>query len=152
MESELGKLAVQLALCVALGAALLRFVPRKSSRTWATGLLIVVVLCSLGPLIGFVVAQLSPPSFYLETKKNGLEFNRDNAGEVVGVRVNNPPPECLTYLQWGESTWALALGTLTLTLVALVLWRRATPEAPAVMPGVSDPGSPGSVPRSAARV
>ena len=68
MESELGKLAVQLAVCVALGAALMRFVPRKTSRAWATGLLILVLLCNLGPLIGFVVAQFSPPSFYLETK------------------------------------------------------------------------------------
>jgi hypothetical protein len=152
VDSELSKLAVQLALCVALGAALLRFVPRKTSRTWATGLLILVLLCNLGPLIGFVVAQFSPPSFYLETQKNGLEFHRDNAGEVVGVRVNNPPPECLTYLKLGESTWALALGTITLTLVALVFWRRATPEAPAALPGVSDPGRPGSVPRSVARV
>jgi hypothetical protein len=148
----LSKLAVQLALCVTLGAALLRFVPRKTSRTWATGLLILVLLCNLGPLIGFVVAQFSPPSFYLETKKNSLEFNRDSAGEVVGVRVNNPPPECLTYLHWGESTWALALGTITLTLVALVFWRRAAPEAPAPVPGGSDAGSPASVPRSAARV
>jgi hypothetical protein len=152
VHSELGKLAAQLALCAALGAALLRFVPRKNSRTWATGLLILVLLCNLGPLIGFVVAQFSPPSFYLETAKNRLEFNRDNAGEVVGVRVNNPPPECLTYLRLGESTWGLALGTIMVTLVALVFWRRASPEAPATVPGVSDPGSPGSVPRSAALV
>jgi hypothetical protein len=152
VESELGKLAVQLALCVALGAALLRFVPRKTSQTWATVLLILVLLCNLGPLIGFIVAQFSPPSFYLETKKNRLEFNRDNEGEVVGVRVNKPPPECLTYLKLGERTWALALGTITLTLVALVFWRQAIPKAPAAVPEVSDPESPGSVPRSAARV
>jgi hypothetical protein len=152
VASELGKLAVQLAVWVVLGAAFLRFSPRWSLRGTATGLLILVSLWNLGPLIGLVVAQLSPPSFYLETKKNGLEFNRDSAGEVVGVRVNNPPPESLTYLKLGESTWALALGTIALTLVALVLWRRATPQAPAEVPGASDPGSPGSVPRPAARV
>jgi hypothetical protein len=152
VDSQLGKLAVQLAICVALGAALLRIVPRKTSRVWATGLLIFVLLGNLGPLVGLVVAQFSPPSFYLETEKNRLEFNRDNAGEVVGVRVNNPPPECLTYLRLGESTWALALGTITLSLVALVFWRRATPGAPAAVPRVSDPGIPESAPRSAARV
>jgi hypothetical protein len=152
VNSELGKLAVQLAVCVALGAALLLVVPRKASRTWATGLLILALLFNLGPLIGLVVAQFSPPSFYLETQKNGLEFNRDNTGAVVGVRVKSPPPEALTYLQFGESTWALALGTITLTLVALVFWRRATPEAPAAVPEVSEHGGPGSEPRSAVRV
>jgi hypothetical protein len=35
------------------------------------------MLSNLEPLIGVVVAQFSPPSFYLETEKNGLEFNRD---------------------------------------------------------------------------
>jgi hypothetical protein len=152
MDSERVGLAVQLALCVALGAALLRFVPRKASRPWATGLLVVVLLVNLGPVIGGGVAQFSPPSFYLETKKNRLEFNRDSGGEVIGVQVHNPPPECLTYLRLGERTWALALGTITLTLVALVFYRRATPETPAAVPGVEHPGSPGSVPQSAARV
>jgi hypothetical protein len=151
MSGELGGVAVQLAICVALGAALLRFVPPKASRTWATGLLIFMMLGNLGPLIGVVVAQFSPPSFYLETEKNRLEFNRGPAGEVFGVRVNNPPPECLTYLKLGERTWAVALGNITLALVALALWRRAAREA-APAAGTAVPGGPGPRPRSAAGV
>jgi hypothetical protein len=127
---ELVGLAVQLAMCVALAAALLRLVPQRASRAWATSLLVLVALGNLGPVIGLVVASFRPPSIYLETDKNRLEFNRDVSGEVVGVRVNNPPPESLTYLHWGERTWALALATITLTLTALALWRRAVREAP----------------------
>jgi hypothetical protein len=127
---ELVWVGVQLALCVVLAAALLYLVPRKSSRAWATGLLIFMMLCNLTPVIGVVVAQFSPPSFYLETKKDRLEFHRDGSGEVVGVRVNNPPPEILTYLKSPtDRTWALALDTITLTVTALVLWRRAAGEA-----------------------
>jgi len=152
MGGELVGVAVQLAICVALGAVLLRFVPRRASRAWATGLLTFVMLGNLGPVIGVVVAQFSPPSFYLETEKNRLEFNRNQAGEVVGVMVNNPPPECLTYLKLGERTWAVALATLTLTLVALALWRRAGQEAPAAAVGSADPAGPSSRPQSAASV
>jgi hypothetical protein len=84
-------LAVQLAICVVFAAALLYFVPRKASRAWATGLLVFVVLGNLGPIIGVVVASFSPPSIYLETERDRLEFNRDRSGQVVGVQVNNPP-------------------------------------------------------------
>jgi hypothetical protein len=49
---------------------------------------------------------------------------------VVGVRVNKPPPEFLTYLKFGERTWAIALATIALTVTALVLWRRAVRETP----------------------
>ena len=148
MVGELVWVAVELAICVVLAAALLHFVPRQASRAWATGLLVFVVLGNLGPVIGVVIASFSPPSIYLETEKNRLEFNRDRSGEIVGVRVNNPPPELLTYLRLGERTWAVALATITLTLTALVLWRRAAREAP----GTADSGVPGSVPRSAAGV
>jgi hypothetical protein len=152
MGGELVGVAMQLAICVALGAALLCFVPAKSSRAWATGLLALGMLCNLGPVIGVVVAQFAPPRLYLETEKNRLEFNRDQAGEVVGVRVNKPPPECLTYLKLGERTWAVALATIALTLVALALWRRADQEAAPAAAGTAALGRPGSRPRSAAGV
>jgi len=125
-------LAVQLAIGVVFAVALLRFVPQKASRAWATGLLVFVAVGNLGPVIGVVVASFSPPSIYLETDKNRLEFNRDQSGEVVGVRVNNPPPEFLTYLKLGERTWAIALATITLTLTALALWCRAVPRSAGV--------------------
>src|SRR5262249_18358173 len=128
--------------------ALPRFVRQNASGAGAIGLLVLVVLGTLGPVIGVIVASFSPPSIYLETEKNRLEFNRDRSGEIVGVRVNNPPPELLTYLRLGERTWAVALATITLTLTALVLWGRAAREAP----GPGDSGGPGSVPRSAAGV
>ena len=125
-------LAVQLAIGVVFAVALLRFVPQKASRAWATGLLVFVAVGNLGPVIGVVVASFSPPSIYLEPDKNRLEFNRDQSGEVVGVRVNNPPPEFLTYLKLGERTWAIALATITLTLTALALWCRAVPRSAGV--------------------
>jgi hypothetical protein len=143
MGGELVWVAVQLAICVAFGAVVLRFVPPKASRTWANGLLIVAMLANLEPVIGVIVAQFERPSFYLETEKNRLEFNRGPGGEVFGVTVNNPPPECLTYLKGpGERTWVIALATITLTLVALVMWRRASREAPAPV-GTADPGGTG---------
>ena len=144
MGSELIGMAVQLAICAVIGAALLRFIPPKASRTWANGLLIVAMLANLEPVIGIVVAQFERPSFYLETEKNRLEFNRGPGGEVCGVTVNNPPPECLTYLKGpGERTWVIALATITLTLVALVLWRRAARQAPPLA-GTADPGGRGA--------
>jgi hypothetical protein len=148
--NELVWFAVYLAGWAVLAAALLFFVPRRASRAWATGLLAFVVLGNLTPIIGVVVAQFSPPSFYLETKKDGLEFHRDGSGEVVGVRVNNPPPEILTYLKSpaDDRTWALALGTITLTLMALVLWRRAALEPP----GTANTEVAGPMPRSATGV
>jgi hypothetical protein len=146
--SELVWLALQLTICVVLAIALLRFVPHHASRAWATGLLIFMMLGNLGPLIGVVVAQFRPPGLYLETDKNRLEFNRSPAGEVLGVRVNNPPPELLTYLKLGERTWTVALGNITLALVALAFWRRATREE---LPA-ADAGGTGSRPRSVAGV
>lgn len=146
---ELLWLAVYLAGWVVLAAALLFLVPRRASRAWATGLLVFVALGNLAPIIGVVVASFSPPSFYLDTEKDGLEFHRNQAGEVVGVRVNNPPPEILTYLQSPtDRTWAIALATITLTLTALVLWRRAAREPPST--ANADVASSG--PRSAAGV
>ena len=146
MDGELVWLAVQLAICVVLAVALLRFVPQKASRAWATGLLVFVALGNLGPVIGVVIASFSPPNIYLETEKNRLDFNRDRSGEIVGVRVNNPPPEFSTYLRSGERTWAVALATITLTTTALALWRRAAGEAT----GTADTEVPGSGPRSTA--
>jgi hypothetical protein len=105
MGDELVGFAVLLAICVALAAALLRFVPPKSSRTWATGLLVFVMFCNLGPVIGVVVAQFSPPCCYLETEKNRLEFNRDRgekcSGSVSTARRRSASP---------TSNWARGLG------------------------------------------
>jgi hypothetical protein len=129
MAGELIGLAIQLAICAAMGVVLLRFVPRNASRSWGTGLLVFTVLANLGPVIGVVVAHFSPPHFYLDTEKNQLEFHRDRAGEVVGVLVNNPPAECLTYLRLGERTWALAVANITLAVVALAFWRRTSTQA-----------------------
>ena len=145
---ELVWLAVYLAGWVVVSAALLFFVPRRATRAWATGLLVFVALGNLTPVIGVVVASFSPPRFYLQTEKDGLEFHRNQAGEVVGVRVNNPPPELLTYLKLGERTWTVALGNITLALVALAFWRRATREE---LPA-ADAGGTGSRPRSVAGV
>jgi hypothetical protein len=105
--------------------ALLRFVPRPASRTWAVGLLIFAVISNLSTLIVTIVAYYSPPSVYLDTEKNQLEFNRGEKGEVFGVRVNNPPEECRVTDK--NRPLALAAGNLALAAVALVfLLRTAT--------------------------
>jgi hypothetical protein len=96
---ELVWLAMYLAGWVVLTAALLFFVPRRASQAWATGLLVFVALGNLAPIIGVVVASFSPPRVYLQTEKDGLEFNRDESGKVFGVWVNNPPPEILNVSQ-----------------------------------------------------
>jgi hypothetical protein len=146
---ELVWLAMYLAGWVVLAAALLFFVPRRASRAWATGLLVFVALGNLAPIIGGVVASFSPPRVYLQTEKDGLEFNRDESGKVFGVWVNHPPPEILTYLQSPvDRTWANALATITLTLTALGLWRRAALEPP----GMANADVADSPPRSAAGV
>jgi len=146
---ELVWLAMYLAGWVVLAAALLFFVPRRASRAWATGLLVFVALGNLAPIIGVVVASFSPPRVYLQTEKDGLEFNRDASGKVFGVWVNNPPPEILTYLQSPvDRTWANALATITLTLTALVLWRRVALGPP----GMANADVADSPPRSAAGV
>lgn len=148
MGREMISVAVQLVVCVALGATLLRFVSAKASRAWATGLLIFAMILNLEPLIGVVVAQFSPPTFYLETEKNRLEFNRDQAGTVVGVRVNNPPSECLTYIKGDRPTWSMALASITLILVALFLWRRGGSTLTLEATSQSDASASGSPPQS----
>ena len=65
--------------------ALLWWVPRPASRNWAFGLLIVAVISNLGALIVTVVAYFSPPSVYLDTEKNQLQFHRGEKGELFGV-------------------------------------------------------------------
>jgi hypothetical protein len=108
--------------------------------------LVFVTIGNLAPLIGVVVASFSPPRVYLQTEKDGLEFNGDESGEVHGVWVNKPPPEILTYLKSPvDRTWAIAVATITLTLTALALWRRAAWEPP----GTANADQAGSVPRSA---
>jgi hypothetical protein len=144
---ELVWLGVYLAGWVVLAAALLFFVPRRASRAWATGLMVFVAIGNLAPIIGVVVASFSPPRVYLQTEKDGLEFNRDESGKVYGVWVNNPPPEILTYLKAPtDRTWAIALATITLTLTAMALWGRAAWEPP----GPANADVAGSGPRSAA--
>lgn len=129
--NELGWLAVYLAGWVVLAAALLYFVPRGAARTWATALGVFVVLGNLTPIVGVVVATFSPPRVFLQTEKDGLEFVRDEMGQVQGVWVNNPPPEMLTYLRGpADRTWALALATICLTVTAIVLGLRAAVEPP----------------------
>jgi hypothetical protein len=146
---EVGWLAVTMAVWGILAAALLYFVPRRTSRAWATWLLGFVALGNLTPIIGVIGASFSPPKIYLQTEKDGLEFNRDESGKVYGVWVNNPPPEILTYLKGpSDRTWALALATIALTLTAIVLWRRAAWEPP----GTANADVAGSAPRSAAGV
>ena len=108
-----------------VAVALLRLVPRPASRTWAVGLLIFAVISNLGALIVTVAAYFSPPSLYLDTEKNQLQFHRGEKGELFGVQVNNPPVECRVTDK--NQPWSLAAGNLALTAVALVFLRRTTP-------------------------
>jgi len=110
-----------------VAVALLWSVPRPASRSWAVGLLIVAVISNLGALIVTVVAYFSPPSLYLDTEKNQLQFNRGEKGELFGVRVNNPPEECRVTEK--NRPLALAAGNMALTTVALVFLRRAAAPA-----------------------
>ena len=123
---------VGLAFAGLVAVALLRLVPRPASRTWAVGLLIFAMISNLGALIVSVAAYFSPPSTYLDTEKNQLQFNRGEKGELYGVKVNNPPTEYRVTDK--NQPWSLAAGNLALTAVALVFLRR-TPAA------ASNPGS-----------
>jgi len=48
-----------------------------------------VALGNLAPIIGVVVASFSPPRVYLQTEKDGLEFNRDESA----ARGRCPSPQ-----------------------------------------------------------
>jgi hypothetical protein len=106
-----------------LAIALIQFVPRPASRTWAVGLLVFAVIGNLGALVGATAAYFFPLSLYLDTEKHQLQFNRGEKGEVVGVMVNNPPPECRFFRN--ETPWSLTAGNLALAAVILVFLRRA---------------------------
>jgi hypothetical protein len=110
-------------------AALLSFVPRPASRTWAAGLLVFAVIWNLATVLVTVAAYFSPPSVYLDTEKNQLQFNRGEKGELFGVMVNNPPEECR------------ATGNLVIAAVALVFLRRTTPTSASPSPKEQTPGS-----------
>jgi len=126
---ELIGLAVGLVLLGLAAVMVLRFVSGPASRAWAIGLLLFMMLGNVGVLIEGVVALIWPPTLYLDTQQNQLEFNRGPTGEVFGVRVNNPPAECRGVR---NRIWDLAAGNLVLASVALLLLRRISPANPAV--------------------
>jgi hypothetical protein len=113
---------IGLALAGVVAAALLWLVPRQASRTWAAGLLMFAVIANLGALIVTVAAYFDPPSVYLDTEKNQLQFNRGENGELHGVMVKNPPGECRVTEK--NQPLSLAAGNLALAAVALVFMRR----------------------------
>jgi hypothetical protein len=115
---------IELAFTAVVAVAFLCFVPRSASRSWAAGLLIFGVAANLSALIVTVMAYYSPPSVYLDTEKNQLQFNRGENGELFGVRVNNPPEECRTTDK--NRPWDLAMGNLALIAVALVFLQRTS--------------------------
>ena len=121
-----------------VAAAILRFVPRRASRAWATGLLVFAVFGNFGALLGAVAAYLSPPILYLDTEKNQLHFNRGEKGELFGVQVNNPPEECRTFRN--DRPWSMAAGNLALAAVVLVFLRRASAGVPDPSPEGQDRG------------
>ena len=116
---------IGLAFLGVVAVTLLWLVPRPASRTWAGGLLIFAVIWNLGAVIVTAAAYFSPPSLYLDTEKNQLQFNRGEKGELFGVTVNNPPVECRTTDK--NRPWSLATGNLVIAAVALVFLRRITP-------------------------
>jgi hypothetical protein len=67
-----------------------------------------------------------------------LHFNRGERGEVFGVRVNNPPEECLTFHD--DRPWSMAAGNLALAAVVLVFLRRTSAGAPDPHPQEQDQG------------
>jgi hypothetical protein len=121
---------------VVVSVALLWLVPRSASRHWAVGLLICGVLANLSALIVTVVAYFSPPTVYLDTEKNQLQFHRGEKGEVFGVQVNNPPEECRTTEK--NRPWDIAMGNLAIIVVALVFLQRTSGAA--AHPGFQEKG------------
>jgi hypothetical protein len=121
-----------------VAAAILRFVPRRASRAWATGLLVFAVFGNFGALLGAVAAYVSPPILYLDTEKNQLRFNRGEKGELFGVQVNNPPEECRAFRN--DRPWSMAAGNLALAAVVLVFLRRASAGVPDPSPEGQDRG------------
>jgi hypothetical protein len=131
---------IGLAFLGAVAVILLRVVPRPASRAWAVGLLIFAVISNLSALVVTVAAYFSPPTLYLDTEKNQLQFNRGEKGEWFGVVVNNPPKECRVTDK--NQPLGLAAGNLALTAVALVFLRRTA--APATNPGSQERGASGT--------
>ena len=116
---------IELAIGVVVAVALLWLVPRSASRSWAIGLLVCGVVANLSALIVTAIAYVSPPSVYLDTEKNQLQFHRGEKGELFGVMVNNPPEECRATDK--NRPWSVATGNLVVAAVALVLLRRTSP-------------------------
>jgi hypothetical protein len=127
---------IELALGVVVAVALLWLVPRSASRSWAVGLLVFGMVANLSALIVTAVAYYSPPSVYLDTENNQLQFHRGEKGEVLGVRVNNPPEECRTTDK--NRPWNLAVGNLAIIAIALVFLRRSSEAA--TPPGIQEKG------------
>src|SRR5262249_40888300 len=81
---------IQLLIALPVAAALLLLVPRHAARAWAVWLLICLIAVSLQGIAQGVFNYYNPDRLYLLTKENDLEFQRDKAGEVAVVVVNNP--------------------------------------------------------------
>lgn len=125
---------------VVIAVAILLLVPRHHSHGWAIALLIVAILGNLGSVIEGVVNYFDPPTLYLDTRDNQLEFNQGPAGDVVAVRVKNPPPSART--SRNNLPWTLPVGNLLLVVMVFVFLRRS---ASASSSPASDEEKSGSV-------
>jgi hypothetical protein len=131
---------IGLAFAGLVAMALVWLVPISASRNWAVSLLAFGVIANLGAVFATAVMYFSPPSVYLDTEKNQLQFNRGEKGELFGVMVKRPPEECR--VDDKNRPWTLAVGNLTIIAVALVFLRR-TPAA-AAHPGLQEKGQSGT--------
>ena len=122
-----------------LGFVLLAF-----THSYATFLLVFMVLLSVGFQTGFNQATMSAVNYWFY-KKRGLAMSIVQTGQAVGGVVLLPLVAWIV-LTWGWRAAALMSGILVFCLLPLVLLVRRTPESMGLLPD----GEPHDAPPAAA--
>jgi hypothetical protein len=130
---------IQLLISLPVAAALFFLVPRRATRAWAIWLVVCLMAVSLQGIAQEVYTYYHQDRLYLLTKDNQLEFQKDEAGEVASVMVNNPPEGVRTSRPRQQPVLVTG-SSLLLAVVILVLLLRGEPAA-----GAPKPSAPRSV-------
>jgi hypothetical protein len=128
-----------LLIALPVAAALQLLIPRRFARAWAVWLLVCLIAGSLQWIGQGVYSHYHPDRLFLSTKGNQLEFQKDQAGEVTGVVVDNPP-ENFRASGSPQRSVSIAVGTLGLAFVILLLLLRAEPVTAFPAPTISGSG------------
>jgi hypothetical protein len=120
---------IEILIGVPVVAGLVLLVPRRAARAWAVWLLICLIVLSIQGMGLGVFSHYDADEMVLFTNDNELEFLKNQAGELVGVAISDPP-KGFTASHLGELPVILAGNSLLFACAILLLLLRAESAEP----------------------